>query len=48
MVAAGALKFGKTSIHFVKKAVKVNQRYYSSYVPTEDTFKTSPIVFLKT
>lgn len=39
MVAAGASKFGKISIYFVKKAVKVNQRYYRYYVATEDTIK---------
>ena len=39
MVAAGASQFGKISIYFVKKAVKVNQRYYRYYVATEDTIK---------
>ena len=39
MVAAGDLNFGKISIYFVKKAVKVIQRYYRYYVATKDTIK---------
>ena len=39
MVAAGDLNFGKISIYFVKKAVKVIQRYYRYYVAAKDTIK---------